>query len=96
MSKNPIIAHRTFLEPAKNSVNSYVSLSVYEHRSHGSRTLVVSLTIADCDRSVSLSFDIDGFASKADRLKKLAKLEKALALLRQTIEGYDPNLPDED
>ncbi len=72
---------KQFLEP-NNAANSYVVVS------HDG-TDEINLTIADCNRQISLAFNYGGNWSgrtKAQALKKLERLEKALEHVRVAIE----------
>jgi hypothetical protein len=80
--------YRSFLEPASRNVDSYVRVDVDEYENGGKG---ISLKVADCDRTIRLSFDIkdrQGWGlTKSQALTKLTKLERALRLIRQEIEN---------
>jgi hypothetical protein len=82
--------YRSFLEPTSRNVDSYVRVDIDEYEN--GRGKGISLKVADCDRTIRLSFDIkDGRRgwglTKSQALAKLTKLERALRLIRQEIEG---------
>lgn len=75
---------KRFLEP-QNEANSYVVVS---HDGQDD----ISLTIADCNRQINLSFSYGGNwtgRTKAQSLAKLVRLEKALHHVRKAIENRE-------
>jgi hypothetical protein len=68
------VVYRTFLEPPATEVDSYVRVTNYKYGE-------VELKVADCDRRITLAFR----KTKAG-LRKLAKMERALAEVRAIIE----------
>lgn len=67
--------YRAFLEPNNRSVDSYVHVQLGGDWHE--------LKIADCNRSITLSFDSDNYRIG---LNKIAKLQKALDMLRIRLE----------
>ena len=71
--------YRAFLEPSSRSVDSYVHVDLADSW--------INLKIADCTRSVNLGFNTG--RGRKTALAKVAKLEKALALVRTELERVD-------
>lgn len=74
--------HRQWLQPKNTGVDSYVKVTIGEDNNP-----FHSLTIADCNRSVTLEFNINKSwgLTKKQAITKLNKIRKALDLIEEAI-----------
>ncbi len=72
---------RTFLEPAKTNIDSYVAVDIGDDEQR-------SLKIADCNHGVTLDFGTGKWddRSRGQALAKLDKLQKAINKIGTSIE----------
>ena len=75
---------RRWLVPGRNSdVDSYIVLEVTEDDDDNYHW--IDLKIADCNRSVSLSFNFKNNRQRAKMLRKLDRFQFVLDQLRETL-----------
>ena len=83
-----VIRWRTFLEPARNDVDSYVAVSVDDN--------FIDLKVADCDRRVHLYFYPGTAKERRTARAKLARLREALDRVEQAIDIFGNAREDPD
>lgn len=75
---------RKFLETPASGTDSYVAVST----DHNERWPDATLKVADCDRTITLWFNLDKKRIKAAR-RKVDRLREAIDILDNVIASYE-------